>query len=466
MPPRSPAFLLLCLLPSLSLAADEDLRALVRALSSQVQQLTHRVNDLENQLAREKRANQQAAASPSAGSEVAGAKPPPQAAPSSVTPAAAKTETKPVTAGDIKGSIKIPGTETSLSVGGYAKLDAIYSSVSGGKDNIGDQLLNVSSIPVGAARHGENSQITLHAKETRFWFKSFTPSAYGDINTYLELDLFGAADSYTPRLRHAYGSMGPFLGGQTWTTFINVAAIPETLDIGSPVGIGIVRQPLIRWTQPFSFKGAPLEFQAALESPQTRLALESLPVIFAPDDNRYPDLMARLNFNPEWGTLSLVGMTRQIRNAPATGGAISAWGGAVSLAGRINTNVLDNLRFTLSYGNVLGRYIAVNTFGDAALDNSGTRLELDNTYSAMLSYQHWWSNRWRSTLAYGFAQTDLPAFANGGLTRQAQSVHLNLLWSPFLQTTLGLEYIYATRSLENGQYGDLHRVQFSSRFNF
>ena len=84
----------------------------------------------------------------------------------------------------------------------------------------------------------------------------------------------------------------------------------------------------------------------------------------------------------------------------------------------------------------------------------------------MLSYQHWWSNKWRSTIAYGFAQSDLPNYANGGLTRQGQSLHLNLLWSPLVQTTFGLEYIYATRSLESGPHGDLNRLQFSSRFNF
>jgi hypothetical protein len=35
-----------------------------------------------------------------------------------------------------------------------------------------------------------------------------------------------------------------------------------------------------------------------------------------------------------------------------------------------------------------------------------------------------------------------------------------------LQTTIGLEYIYANRELTNHQNGELHRVQFSTRFNF
>ncbi|MBS1213847.1 MAG: porin, partial [Proteobacteria bacterium] len=185
-----------------------------------------------------------------------------------------------------------------------------------------------------------------------------------------------------------------------------------------------------------------------------------------PNDERYPDLVARLNYLPEWGSLSLSGMGRQIRYAPAkTSGQQEAWGGGVSLTGRINTFGLDNVRFMLGYGDALGRYASTNTFEDATLDATGD-LQLVNTYSAMLAYQHWWDNAWRSNLAYGFAQADQPALTTGDLTRRAQSVLLNLLWSPVLQTTFGLEYIYATRTTVEGESGDLHRLIFSTRYNF
>lgn len=471
------AWLLLLLLAPPAQAGDKQLRALVETLSQQVQQLSHRVTDLESELAQERQTQRQTLAEPPTGKPTPAASAEPAMAagagsrwtktPSPPEAATEAAKAKPATVGDIKGSIKIPGTDTSLAIGGYAKLDTLYSSVSTSTLNsMGNQLLLLSSIPAGPARLGANSQTTVHAKETRLWFKSFTPSRLGDINTYVEFDWFGSADSYTPRLRHAYGSIGPFLAGQTWSTFLNVATIPETLDLGSPVAIGTLRQPLLRWSWPFSLGGQPFEFQAAAESPNTRLALPHTAAIASHNDDRYPDLIGRLNFNPEWGSLSLVGMGREIRYSPPTGAARSQWGGAVSVAGKVKTSGLDNLRFSLSYGNALGRYISLNTFTDAALDGSGRVMDLNTTYSALLAYQHWWSDTWRSSLAYGFAQSDLPAYANGGLTRQGQSVHANLLWSPVVQTTFGLEYIYATRTQENGLHGDLHRVQFSSRFNF
>jgi hypothetical protein len=331
---------------------------------------------------------------------------------------------------------------------------------------------------------GEDSQLIFNARESRFWLKSFTPSKWGDINTYVEMDFYGSANTYTPRLRHAYGSFGNFLAGQTWTTFLNELAIPDTLDNSGSVGMSKFRQPLIRWTQPFKVLNSAFELQLAAESPnstlwtpnqwqtvltptttptQTYLTYDSLT---ATGDDRYPDMIARLNYKPSWGNLSLAAMGRQIRNTDnKTGAAREAWGGGVTLAGKINVLELDNIRFTLNYGNVIGRYSSVNKLEDAALDSAGN-LHLVNVYSAVVAYQHWWDKAWRSTFAYGFEQADQPDFVTATMSRQAQSVHANLLWSPLPQATVGIEYIYGTRQLIDGLNGNISRAQFSTRYNF
>jgi hypothetical protein len=480
------AILMLIAVP-FSVSAEEDLRALVKAMSvqmaelgNQVKQSNRHVAELEAKLAKlEQEKAQTTAATPSGQAPTAQAT---TVATGNVAAPAAEGQTKAapaVTVGDAKGTFKIPGTDTSLGFGGYVKLDANYSSIGMGGDKLGDQHLVVAQIPVGDNRLGEHSKATFHAKESRFWLKSFTPSAWGDINTFLELDLLGAPEvsTYTPRLRHAYGSMGNFLAGQTWTTFLNVAAIGDTLDsAGSAGALVYLRQPQVRWTQPFSLAGTPMEFQAALETPKSRLwATSNSPLggvtpdaygFINPNDERYPDLVVRLNYNPDWGSLSLAGMGRQIRyTKQASVQQQEAWGGAVSLAGKINTVGMDNLRFMLNYGNAIGRYATFNTFGDAVLDANG-QLQLVKVYGGTLAYQHWWDKTWRSTLAYGFVSSDQPVFIGGETTRQAQSVHANLLWSPISQATIGLEYIYALRERTDGQTGDLNRVQFSTRFNF
>ncbi|MDT4331317.1 DcaP family trimeric outer membrane transporter [Methylomonas sp. MS20] len=460
----------------LAATAADDVRALLRQLGNQVAELKQhadqadaRIRDLETRLAAEQQKNRQLTtqASPAANGVVAVSASP------AANPTEAKPETKPpVTLGDTKGTFKIPGTDTSLGFGGFVKLDVNENSVSA--PSFGDQYLSISNIPV--SHRGEDSQLAFNARESRFWFKSFTPSTWGDINTYLELDLYGAAASYTPRLRHAYGSFGNFLAGQTWTTFLNELAAPDTLDNAGPVGLAKFRQPLVRWTQPFKFAGESLDLQLAAESPNSTLwtgsgwspALGTLTYdnLTTTGDDRYPDLIAKLVYKPDWGNLSLAAMGRQIRNANNTSGAArEAWGGGVSLAGKINVFELDNIRFTLNYGNAIGRYSSVNRLEDAALDSAGN-LHLVNVYSAVTAYQHWWSNTWRSTFAYGFEQADQPDFVAATMTRQAQSVHANLLWSPLPQATLGIEYLYGSRELIDGRNGNISRAMFSAKYNF
>lgn len=480
---------LVCLLFSWpALANDEvlsllkELKSQVHELQSQVNQANHRISDLESQLQQARNVQSAPVAQTITVGQAAGG----GGSNSSPAPVVAANEDNkprdksPITVGDVKGTFKIPGTETSIGIGGFVKTDVLLSDVSAGRDRIGDQTLNLAQIPVGGAV-GEHSQLAMHAKETRLWFKSFTPSAWGDINTLLEMDFLGDPGTYiyTPRLRHAYGSIGNLLAGQTWTTYLNASALPEHLDIGGSAGaVTSLRQPLVRWTQPFNVSGLAMEFQTAIESPRSRIwepttngngPIPNADNFFnTPNNERYPDLVARLNFNPDWGNVSLAALARQIRDLKTSPTLTERglWGGGVSLAGKINTFGLDNIRFMAHYGNGEGRYVATtNTFSDASLDPLGT-FELTTSYGGMLSYQHWWNKQWRSTATYGFAQADQPDYVNPVLSHQVQSLHANLLWSPINQAMLGVEYIYANRELLDGRSGELQRLQFSARYSF
>ena len=455
--------------------ADQDMRELLIELTSQIRELktelkksNARIDELEQKLEKSAQTQTTTVSPPIAQTQTT-------PSPSAVSPqtlAGAPTEKEPkpaVSAGDVKGTIKIPGTDTSIGVGGYVKLDALYSSTSMGENKYGNQRLEPSEIPVKPLGKGNEDQLTLHAKESRFWLKSFTPSSWGDMNTYVEIDFFGdpGAYTYTPRLRHAYGSLGNFLAGQTWSTFLNSQALADTLDNNTSVGsLLTLRQPQVRWTQPFTIEHLPMEWQASLEAPRSRIwDVSSNNPMTTVTSSHYPDMVARLNFYPSWGNLSLAALGRQVQYAPDSNTPEqSVWGGAISAAGKISTSGSDNLRFMLNYGNGMGRYDENNFFADATFDAQGN-IHLITSYSGMLAYQHWWNKAWRSNVEYGIAHADQPGFA-GLANQQTQSVHANLLWSPITQTTIGLEYIYANRELVNQQDGELHRLQFSTRFNF
>ncbi|MDD1612171.1 MAG: DcaP family trimeric outer membrane transporter, partial [Methylococcaceae bacterium] len=254
--------------------AEENLQQTVNELREQLRLLTARMEAMEKKL-EEKELSESASSGPVALSQH---KQTTAASPKT----ASKSTAKPVETGAIKGSIKIPATDTSLAIGGFVKLDAIYNSQStgdNGRTNQGDQWLVPGSIPVDDS-HAEANQITFHARSSRFWLKSFTPTRLGDLNTYLEMDFFAfqapgderVSNSYAPRMRHAYGQLGRFLAGQTWTTFMDARALPELNDFaGAPLGRIFVRQPQVRWTQPFMIGTHPVDWDVALESPESTL---------------------------------------------------------------------------------------------------------------------------------------------------------------------------------------------------
>ena len=116
-----------------------------------------------------------------------------------------------VTRGDHPGSFKIPGTNTSVKIGGYVKADFIYDVDA----DLGDSFA-ASAIPAdGSDADRKSGNFRSHAKQTRLNFSTWTPTEVGEVKLFIESDFFGQggnqtfSNSTTFRLRHAYGEIGP-----------------------------------------------------------------------------------------------------------------------------------------------------------------------------------------------------------------------------------------------------------------
>ncbi|MCC4113961.1 porin [Aromatoleum toluclasticum] len=381
---------------------------------------------------------------------------------------------KIVTAGSTKGSFKLPGSDTSIKLGGYVKLDAIYSSRSAGANSQADLVFVPGAIPLDGSETNEKGQTKLHARQTRFNLGTHTPTSWGDLTTFFELDFFGAdgneivSNSNNARLRHALASLGSLSVGQTWSTFMDPASLPETLDFGGPVGEAFVRQGLVRWTEKLG-SGA---WSVALENPEsflTRRNADGSYVTLAPDDDRIPDIVGRLEHNGSWGRLAAAAMARNLRvdvasSAAAVEARDSKWGGALGIYGVVPTVGKDSFSFSLIGGNALGRYIGQGVFFDADVDEDG-KIHLNRQWGTILSYRHFWTDGLRSTVALSAAGASNPSDA-ANANRKSQSAHLNLLWSPVPQATLGLEFIHGLLEKEDGRDGRLNRVQASAQYAF
>lgn len=375
-----------------------------------------------------------------------------------------------VTAGTTPGSFKLPGSNTSVKFGGYVKADLLFSDSSAGAGSTADQLLLPGSIALD--NDTEDGQVTLHARQTRLNVATSTPTAWGELKTFVEADFFGSngnevvSNSNDLRTRHAFGSLGGLLAGQTWSTFMDAGSLPETLDFGGPVGELFIRQTQVRWTE--GFDGG--SWSIAAESPESFLTTADAQggANSVTDDDKVPDLVARLDFNTSAGRYALAAMARNIRVDKVTG-ADDQWGGALAAYGVVPTVGKDTFQFSLTAGNALGRYIGQAVFSDGTVDAAG-ELELNNQWGAILAYRHFWRDDLRSTLALSTARASNPSDTSDTTTRNmnesADTAHLNLLWSPVANTTFGFELIHARRETEDGRKGELNRLQTSAQYNF
>ena len=371
-----------------------------------------------------------------------------------------------------KPTFLFPGTDTSVTLGGYVKLDAILSDKSAGVDSVGDQMLNPNLIPVGpdAGAHKTN-QVTLHARQTRLSLGTSTPTSRGELTTYLEGDFFGdlpngnetSTNSSGFRLRHAYGALGGFSAGQYWTNLFNQDAYPETLDFGGALGELFVRQAQVRWTQKF---GAG-EWSVSAENPESVLAVPGKSTTFRSDSDHAPDLVGRVKIGAAGGVYSIGVLAREIHvDSPAAPAATSGeWGGAVALTAIVPTIGKDDLRGSLNFGNAIGRYQVGGFFPDGYVDAAG-QVRLARQASGYVAYRHFWSPTLRSTLELSAADSAPPTDTFPGINKADRSQHLNLIWRPVRNFDVGAELIHARREVTGGDSGTLNRIQFSAQYGF
>ena len=356
-----------------------------------------------------------------------------------------------------------------VTLGGRVKADAIISSVSSGGAG-GNSRLDTAFLPgiIPLTNLGEKNELSSSARDSRFWINARTHTERGDLGAYLELDFVSSdgsgnervSNSYNPRLRHAYGTFRNVTVGQTTTTFLNSLAFPELNDANGPVGITNVRQPLLR----HSWLDGQRRWTLALEQPETTIT-SSTGSRLSNDDDRVPDVIGRLDVDGDWGNWSLALLLRQLRVDSGTT-SNEERGVGLSTAGRIFTSDVNNIRFSLTVGEGIGRYVSYNAFNDAIMV-AGEGIKPVSVLSGYLAYQHWWLSHLRSNWVIGFANADIDTSMVADTVNESLiSSHVNLLWSPVPEATIGLEWLYGERKLANGTTGNLNRLQITSLYKF
>jgi len=387
-----------------------------------------------------------------------------------VEESASKTPELPpdvVSAGDFPGSIRIPGTDAAIKLGGRVRA-ALVATL----DPLGsvDRFLT-NSIPVNPGPGAvDNTQTNINANTSRFNFELRTPTGAGQMRAFLEGDFFGSGNTF--RLRHAYGQFHGVLVGQTWSTFSDPAASHEDLDFEGVSSENVVRQPQIRYTW---ILREGLSVAAAIETPRVS-------VTDGTGSDEIPDVVGRAIWRFEGGGhIQLAAVARQVRAAstfdPSDFQSEYGWG--IGLSGVVPFEfwkLTDRFLYQVNGGRGVGRYINdLSSLGgqDGAFDPVTGDLEALDAFGWYLAYEHMWTRsekvrdrNLRSSLIWSPVYVDNTDFQPDDAYHQTHRLSANLIFSPIRRLDVGLQYIWGRRENKDGSSGTARQVQFVVLFQF
>jgi hypothetical protein len=363
------------------------------------------------------------------------------------------------------------GPTTTYKFGGYAKFDAMFTDYSDGTpdgNSLMRQFYYTPQIPIGDGTGSSDMTADFQARETRINFRADTTTGGGDkITAFIEMDFLTHGDgnevvsnSYSPRLRHAFIKYNKWTFGQTWSTFMDVAALPEALDfVGPAESTTFIRQSMIRYTTG--------NLELAVENPQTFVADPGDVGGNERDRSTAPDMIARYTFKLDGGSyVKLAGLVRSLK----VGSGVSQtdeMGVGVSASAKFVFDNGSDLRAMVTAGDGVGRYIGLGLVPDGYIDATTGDIETAEALAWFVSYRAVWSDKWRSNFMYGHTSIDYSdELQASSLNDNGSSFHVNLIHNVLPKLDIGAELIFGQREIVNGTDGDFTRFQLSAKYAF
>jgi hypothetical protein len=366
-------------------------------------------------------------------------------------------------------------TLPNLELYGFVQADAIHDFKR--VDGNWNATLRPSKIPVvcpGSAGCGNDGETVISAKQTRLGVRGFVPTDLGAFKTQVEIDLFATGDDageHNLRLRHAWGSLGPVLAGQTNSLFMDGDVFPNTIDYWGPAGMLFLRTPQVRWTPIDGRDGVTLA--VAIESAGTAIdegkVTEVDPNLDVDDHNEYPDGTFLARYTGDWGHVQgsaiLRGVGFEVTTNPGADPSGTKLGWGLSGSTGIYTFGKDRVLLQLTYGEAIANYFndGGNDLGpDGALADGKTIPSL----GWMAYYDRFWDDQWSSSVGFSeHRQYNTNGQADTSF-KTGQYFSVNTLWTPIPNFMTGLEFLWGQR--ENNDENDEvdTRLQLSFKYNF
>jgi hypothetical protein len=368
-------------------------------------------------------------------------------------------------------SIPIPGTKARFRISGYAKLDLIQDL-----DYVGDRYeFELATIPVEGTPEAElDGRTTFHAKESRISF-DFRTVAQNEkhgwefpLQAFLEIDFFEDREDLArqPRLRHAYGVVGRFLAGQTWSISADLEAIPGTIDFSAGDAVYGDRVAQIRMQDK---AGEHLSWAFGLEDPKSSIGNPF--ELGGQDRPSLPNLAGKLRWTTSGGG-SHIQVGADVFQLDWQGGdegpSDTEVGFGLNVTGRLLLG--PNGNDAIIAGGSIGRgsahrvVVLEGAGNDAVITPDG--LDVMSHWQAYIGYSHYWTKSLNSTISTAWAELDNSEFQPGSAIHRGGSAHANLIWFPYKLVSTGCEFMWGLRENKDGAEGTARRIQCMMKFKF
>ena len=389
-----------------------------------------------------------------------------------------------VEAGAKPRSWKLPGTNTSMQIGGFALLELIYDINHFSGDAVSSSGSSGASFPsAGTAAANRQGHFRVHARRSRIFIKTWTPTDYGTLHTHIQGDFFGAggnqlvSNSNSFRLRHAYGSLGPVLAGQTNSTFRFGKFEMFTFQDRGLAGNGNGRQGQIRYTHGF---GGGTALLVSVENPETNLAITSAtfvdPVVISGGgaNDRIPEFVVALQHVWSNGRVKFGAVFGEngIDDGAGSNDFTLVWAvqGGITMKFNKKRTSFAILGF---YGQGMGKYFRGMPGSIAVTGVNGANVEVKaiTHYGGYAWVRHYWTDTISTGIGFGRHDADAEGrIAKVNLPARTLDVHwsiiANLVWSPVKNVDMGVEYHMAKSQFHNARESTIHRIEFAARYKF
>jgi hypothetical protein len=318
-------------------------------------------------------------------------------------------------------------------------------------------------IPVGVEAIDGLSSIYAGARQSRIGVEGNANTRVGKIKTYIEADFASKSESLL-RLRHAYAEWNFFKIGYSWSTFMDNASLPTTVDFEGPNSSLNKRHGIIRYERKY---GKNSIAGVSLESPQADYYNPADSLIQNKSKQNNFDIAGRYKYFNKFGHFQIAGIFRRIQYLNQTKmDVLFGWG--VLLSTNININEKNILSGQYSLGQGIANYYVgfVDRQLDAVYDPVLAKMTLKAITGGFLTYAYIFNPSWRFSLTSGTSFIRGKDFEPDDAFRSSWYLASNVFFNPIETIRLGFEVTTGSRTNLDMQTGKSTRMSFLASFDF